>query len=206
MNELIDPLNHKLNLYCREVDIEELPSPEIQSTLSNMKSITVGERDEAHPDRRSLVGLSAPQMGELIRVIIIDIASDPAVSNFNPDLKFFINPRIIKSSPEENLGREGCFSVGEICGAVFRANEVTVAAIDENGKDFTYQSGNHFQARILQHEIDHLNGIRFPSRVREQKHLHRVGKDEFQDYRENWSTWDKIYPFQDWLKMYRGEK
>lgn len=205
MREFLDPTNRQLNLYSRELTVAELLLPEIKSITDDMRRIASGECDEAHPNRRLLVGLSAPQLGELIRIILIDVAADPTVPNFTPNLKFFINPRIVKASSEETLSREGCYSTGEICGAVFRANNVTVCALDEVGKEFTYQSGNKFQACILQHEIDHLNGIRFPSRVRDPKHLHQVGVEEFQNYRENWTTWTKYYPFDKWLEMYQGK-
>lgn len=204
MREFLDPTNRQLNLHSQELTVAELLSPEIKSITDDMRRITSGERDEAHPNRRSLVGLSAPQLGELVRIILIDVAADPTIPNFTPNLKFFINPRIIKASSEETLSREGCYSTGEICGAVMRANDVTVYALDETGEEFIHQSGNKFQSCILQHEIDHLDGIRFPSRIRDPKHLHQVGTDEFQDYRENWATWKKYYPFAKWLEMYQG--
>lgn len=72
-------------------------------------------------------------------------------------------------------------------------------------KKFIHKSSNLFQSRILQHEIDHLDGIRFPSRVRNPQQLHLVEFDDFQNYRENWATWTKYYPFEKWLQMYEGK-
>lgn len=204
MSELLTPTNRRLNLRSREVAIAELSSTVMQNVLADMRRIAVGERDDAHPEKRSLVGLAAPQLGELFRIILIDIAANPATPNFEPDLKFFVNPRIVEASANEVLDREGCYSTGEICGAVFRADSVTVEALDESGQPIIYRSANPFQARILQHEIDHLDGLRFPARVRNSAQLHRVAPDEFQAYRDNWATWSKSYPYQDWLKIYTG--
>lgn len=205
MSKLLTPTDRRLNLRSREVDVAELSSTVVQDVLADMRRIAIGERDETHPEKRSLVGLAAPQLGKLFRIILIDIAADPTTSNFVPNLKFFINPHIVEASANEVLDREGCYSTGEICGAVYRADSVTVVALDGSGQEFIHQSANPFQARILQHEIDHLDGIRFPARVRNSEHLHRVATDEFQTYRDNWMNWKILYPIEDWLKIERGE-
>jgi len=206
MREFLDPFDVRLNGYSREVLAAEINDPEIKSTMDDMLRIAGGERDEAHPNRATLVGMSAPQIGEFLRIIVVDVAADPLVPNFVPNLKLFIDPKIIEASSEENLNREGCYSTGKIGGAVLRANEVTISALDEQGKEFVHKSSNLFQSRIIQHEIDHLDGIRFPSRIRDPKHFHWVDLGDFQIYRQNWETWPKHYPVEDWLKMYRGEK
>ena len=204
MREFLDPFDATLNCPSRELTIKGLMSSDIKSLIKDMRLIASGERDEDHPNRPTLVGLSSPQLGELVRVILVDIAADPSVPNFTPNLKLFINPRITDSSAKESLMREGCYSTGEICGAVMRPEVVEVVALDEKGIEFKYKSSNIFQSHIIQHEIDHLDGIRFPSRIRNQKHLHLVEPDDFQDYRENWSNWSKLYPFEKWLLMYEG--
>jgi len=204
MRELLEPFDTKLNLLSRELEVPELSSAEIKSLFNDMQRIASGERDEDHPNRPTLVGLSSPQLGELLRIILVDIAADPSTPNFTPKLKFFINPRIIESSETESMMREGCYSTGIICGAVRRPESVTVVALDENGQEFKYISSNTFQSHIIQHEIDHLDGIRFPSRIRNQKYLHRVETEDFQNYRDNWQNWSKLYPFENWLEMYEG--
>ena len=206
MREYLDPYNTKLNSYSSELTLLDLTKPTIKSLFKDMVRIASGERDEAHPDRATLVGMSAPQIGEFVRVIIIDLAADPIIPNFTPNLQVFVNPKIVEASTEENLGREGCYSTGKIGGVVYRANKVTVSALDQNGKEFIHKSDNEFQSRIFQHEIDHLDGVRFPSRIRDPKHFHWVDLEDFQNYRKNWQTWSKYYPVEDWLNMYRGEK
>lgn len=204
MREFLDPYDKRLNLYSKELTLADLTSTTVKSVMHDMRRIAIGERDEGQPNKGTLVGLSAPQLGVFKRVILIDVAADPLVANFVPDLKLFVNPRIVEASTTENLGREGCFSTGKIGGAVLRADSVTVRALDEEGNEFTHKSSNLFQSRILQHEIDHLDGIRFPSRIRNPKHLHFVDMDDFQNYRENWETWTKLYPIEKWFKMYEG--
>lgn len=206
MRKLLDPFNTKLNMFSREVSKSEIASELVKSVIGDMQRTALGDRDATHQDLPSLVGLAAPQIGELIRIILIDINADPGKTNMMPKFKIFINPRIIKSSNTEILSREGCRSTGNICGAVYRAKLVTVVALNKSGEEFTYKPANDFLSCILQHEIDHLNGIRFPSRVRDKSQLHLVEELDFQNYRKNWRTWDKLCPYGDWLKMFNGEK
>lgn len=206
MREFLDPYDKRLNTYSKEVSVSDLSESTFKSLFDDMLHIAKGERDESKPNGPTLVGLSAPQIGEFLRVILVDTAANPAIPNFEPELRFFINPRIVKSSSEESLMREGCYSTGKIAGAVMRPESVTVIAIDEFGKEFEYSSAGIFQSHILQHEIDHLNGIRFPSRIRDTKYLHIVEPNDFQNYRQDWMNWPKLCPYEDWLKMYEGIK
>lgn len=94
------------------------------------------------------VGLAAPQVGVLRRVVVIDIGEGRI------DL---VNPEIIAAEGEQE-DREGCLSVPEECGIVKRPMKVTVKALDRNGKPFTI-TGEELLARALCHEIDHLDGV-----------------------------------------------
>ncbi|MGH9856743.1 MAG: peptide deformylase, partial [Acidobacteriota bacterium] len=105
-----------------------------------------------------------------------------------PDLKEFINPEIIESSDELEEGREGCFSTSRVCGIVERAKKVRVRAYNRQGELFEHEFEG-FPARVAQHEIDHLDGIRFPDRITDDRNLHWVEENEFGDYRENWRNW-----------------
>ena len=205
--KLLDPYDIRLNLYSKEVFINDIKTQPTQNLIDDMKKFAMGECSINKPRRQpSLVGLSAPQAGVFLRIILIDTNSIPGQANFEPQLKIFINPRIVWASKKEVLSREGCYSTGNICGAVYRSNSVKVVAFDEEGKEFVYKTNYYFQSCIIQHEIDHLNGVRFPSRIRNLKHLHIVDKEDFQSYRDNWKTWDKLCPMEDWLSMYIGKK
>lgn len=96
------------------------------------------------------VGLAAPQVGVLKRVIVIDIGEGPVK---------LINPEIVASSGSQ-LGAEGCLSCPGLIGEVKRAKRVTVKAQLPNGEETTIEAEDYF-AVVLQHEIDHLDGILF---------------------------------------------
>lgn len=109
------------------------------------------------------VGLAAPQIGESIRVLVAEYEDEQVA---------LVNPEIIKRSEEEVLGTEGCLSIpGYIGEDVPRAQSITVKARDPHGKEIRIKAEDWF-ARILQHEIDHLDGILYidhiaPDKVRE---------------------------------------
>ncbi len=98
------------------------------------------------------VGLAAPQIGILKRVIVIDVGDEHGLIEM-------INPEIIASSGEQ-FGPEGCLSIPGIRGDVRRAEKVTVKGLDRDGNEITIE-GSELLARAFQHEIDHLNGILF---------------------------------------------
>lgn len=102
------------------------------------------------------VGLAAPQVGESIRVLVAEY-EDEAVA--------LVNPEIIKRSEDEELGTEGCLSIpGYLGDDVARATAITVKARDPKGKEVRVKAEGWF-ARILQHEIDHLDGVLYTDRI-----------------------------------------
>jgi peptide deformylase len=114
------------------------------------------------------VGLAAPQVGESIRVLVAEY-EDQAVA--------LVNPEIIKRSDEEELGTEGCLSIpGYVGDDVPRATAVTVKARDPKGKEIRVKADGWF-ARILQHEIDHLDGILYTDRIPAEK-VREVTEDD----------------------------
>ena len=96
------------------------------------------------------VGLAAPQVGVLRRVIVIDIGEGPMV---------FINPEIVEQEGEQ-CGQEGCLSIPGVYMDVKRPNHVVVTAKNEKMEDIRVE-GDELLARALCHEIDHLNGSLF---------------------------------------------
>lgn len=114
------------------------------------------------------VGLAAPQIGESVRVLVAEY-EDQHVA--------LVNPEIIKSSEEQELGTEGCLSIpGYVGDNVPRALAVTVKARDPRGKEIRVRAEGWF-ARILQHEIDHLDGILYLDRIRPED-VREVREDE----------------------------
>ena len=103
------------------------------------------------------VGLAAPQVGELLRIFVIDV-SDPSGP---ADPLVFINPKIIKKSGAIN-SYEGCLSFPKAYTNVRRYSDVMVKAIDINGRPFVREAHNgELLARAIQHEFDHLDGKLF---------------------------------------------
>lgn len=102
------------------------------------------------------VGLAAPQIGESIRVLVAEY-EDEAVA--------LVNPEIIKRSEDNELGTEGCLSIpGYVGDDVPRALAITVKARDPKGKEIRVKAEGWY-ARILQHEIDHLDGILYTDHI-----------------------------------------
>jgi peptide deformylase len=105
------------------------------------------------------IGLAAPQIGQSIRLIVVE---------YNPTPLVLVNPRIIKHSWRKQLMTEGCLSIPGQVGLVKRYRGVKVAALDIKGKLFEIKAKG-LLAQVLQHEIDHLDGILFIDKVKNLK-------------------------------------
>lgn len=158
-----------------EVPVRNIPTSRIRHLISEMKKAL-----KSTPDG---VGLAAPQIGESLRIFIVSEEAEeidkaekagwerrkkdaPAMKNEKPyeerEWRYyvFINPTVQNTSRKKLEGSEGCLSVPGKYGAVKRHEKITVAAYDESGKKFT-RGASRFFARVMQHELDHLNGILF---------------------------------------------
>jgi len=115
------------------------------------------------------VGLAAPQVGILKRIVVIDVGEGPIV---------LINPEILETSGEQT-GDEGCLSVPGLAGQVTRPNYVKVKALDENMEEVIYE-GEGLLARAFCHEIDHLDGHLYVEKVEGELHepVYEEGEDE----------------------------
>ena len=102
------------------------------------------------------VGLAAPQVGILKRIVVIDVGEGPIV---------LINPEILETSGEQT-GQEGCLSVPNKVGIVTRPNYAKVKAYDENMQEYIIE-GTELLARCLCHEIDHLDGVMYVDKATE---------------------------------------
>lgn len=112
------------------------------------------------------VGLAAPQVGENIKLITVDIGEGAFA---------IINPKILKKNKEMQTFEEGCLCLPGIVGPVSRPSQVIVEGLDKNGKPFTIEAQG-FLATVLQHEIDHLDGIMFIDRIGDKSQIKEVSK------------------------------
>ncbi|WP_430882850.1 peptide deformylase [Fusibacter sp. JL216-2] len=136
-----DPVLRKKS---REIDTVD---PKIQGLIEDMIE-TMYDADG--------VGLAAPQVGILKRVVVIDIYDESGV-------KVLVNPEIIDQEGEQEEV-EGCLSLPGKAGVVKRPARVVVKALNEKGQAYTIE-GTGLLARALCHEIDHLNGVLFTDKV-----------------------------------------
>lgn len=140
IREIGDPV---LSKTCKEV--KEI-TPRIQELINDMLD-TLYEADG--------VGLAAPQVGILKRIVVIDTTGDDPI--------VLINPKVLETSGEQT-GYEGCLSVPGKTGQVTRANYVKALAYDENLEPFEIE-GTELLARAILHEVDHLEGHLYVEKV-----------------------------------------
>lgn len=128
--------------------VEDPTSPEIQQLIVDM-ALTMKKENG--------IGLAAIQVKENKRLILVETKDGPMA---------FINPEIISHSDNTEVSEEGCLSVPGSYGQVRRYYEVSVKSLDENGEEQVHDARGLF-ARVLQHEIDHINGILFIDKIEE---------------------------------------
>ena len=119
------------------------------------------------------VGLASPQLGILKRVIVYDVGDG---------LQAIVNPVIIRSSGEQWEPEEGCLSIPGLRGTVKRAAQVIVKGMDETGKPLRLRA-EEYAARVIQHEVDHLDGILFIDRA-DPSSLHQLTAEELEEERD----------------------
>jgi peptide deformylase len=152
---LDDPVLERRRLSAL-AQIRQLGDPALRAVALPIERFDEALRDDAERmaaimiDARG-VGLAAPQVGSLGRLVVVRAGEDaPVVA--------LCNPRIVWRSEEEESDFEGCLSIGEISVEVPRAVAVRVEAQDLDGRPFEL-APEGFQARVIQHELDHLDGV-----------------------------------------------
>ena len=158
----IEP-NQILHKKGRDLTVAELATPEIKKLIKNMTE-TMYIKDG--------VGIAAPQVGQSMQLCVIAKQYSPV--NPNEDL-VLVNPVWQKTSIRKAWDTEGCLSVPQIYGEVKRYFKIKVQALDKNGKPLQFEASD-FPARIVQHEVDHLNGILFIEKARNLHHVDTEAK------------------------------
>ena len=145
-------------LLQKSVPVERFDTPELQSLLQDMRD-TMAHLNGA--------GLAAPQIGVGLRVVIFGVKANPRYPGVEevPDT-VLINPVLTPLADELEEGWEGCLSVPGMRGVVPRYKRLKYSGFDERGKPFEREVSD-FHARVVQHEVDHLDGILYPMRIRD---------------------------------------
>lgn len=144
-------------------DILRKKSREVSEMTPKIKELIEDMFETMYED--SGVGLAAPQVGILKRIVVMDVDDRPFV---------LINPHILETDGAQT-GSEGCLSVPGKSGIVTRPNYVKVEAYDENMKHFVLE-GTELLARCICHELDHLDGVLYVDHV--EGELYEAGADD----------------------------
>ena len=151
-----------------KLKILTIPHPSLKTPATPVKEISkgmvrlAGDMLETMHSYPRCVGIAAPQVDNLVRMIAVDVSCYPKPHpNHGPVV--IINP-VIKNSSGSRTGREGCLSVPELTGNVTRAETVSIEGSDIEGKTISINAEG-FEAVVFQHEVDHLDGILFLDRV-----------------------------------------
>ncbi len=156
-----NPMLHKRG---RDLTKAEVSTPAIKKLIKNMIE-TMYIKDG--------VGIAAPQVNESLQVCIIAKQFSPLQNN--EDLAL-INPTWTKISLKTNWDTEGCLSVPFVYGEVKRYSKIKVKALNRHGEEIEFEASD-FPARIVQHEVDHLNGILFIEKARNLKKIDPLQKE-----------------------------
>jgi peptide deformylase len=145
-------------LWQKSLPVAKFNIPELNELLQDMRD-TMAHLNGA--------GLAAPQIGVGLRVVIFGVKGNPRYPDVDdvPDT-VLINPELTPLSSELEEGWEGCLSVPGMRGWVPRFRNLRYAGYDEKGQRFERSVGG-FHARVVQHEVDHLDGVLYPMRVRD---------------------------------------
>ncbi len=166
--------------------VSEIGSDVIRARSKEVEGITSAKIKKVITDLTdtmravNLVGMAARQIGVESRIFVTEIRKTMLRKDISlvDSLKVFINPHITKVSKKLVSGYEGCGSVadGGLFGVVKRPETISVHAFNEHGEEFELETSG-LLARIIQHEIDHLNGICFIDKVTDTQTL--LGQSEY---------------------------
>lgn len=152
------------------VDVAQIDHPDLQRLVDDMIDTMVDYEG---------IGLAAPQVFQSLRLIVVgDPEADPTDEDGMP-LTVLFNPQFTAMSEETASGWEGCLSIPEVRGVVPRSLEVSVRGYDRKGTPVEFIARDFF-ARVLQHEVDHLDGVLFLDRMDDLETLTFV--EEYQRY------------------------
>ena len=166
MATLVPQSHPVLHGIAEEVPVGDITSVRIKKVIKDMRAVLRSYKGGEFTG----VAIAAPQIGVSLRIFLIE-DTGPDKKDAHADAPRLsplvaINPHLVKLSKKKRLMNEGCLSVDNSYGAVYRATHATLRAYDERG--VSYQRGaSGLLAQIFQHEVDHLDGILFLDRAEE---------------------------------------
>lgn len=149
-------------------DTVVIPAPVLARTAARVEEIDDHVRalcEDLRDTMRAVghsVGVAAPQIGVGLRVLCMDVTGHPKARSCHGEV-VLVNPEVLAAQGRE-VGREGCMSVPELTGDVMRHTLVVVRGLTPKGRERVIEC-DAFEARVLQHELDHLEGLVFLDRV-----------------------------------------
>jgi peptide deformylase len=147
-------------IFCTPQPILNQTAGEVEAPSSNLTQLIQDMRQTML--NAAGVGLAAPQIGQLLRVCVLE-CTDGELGSF--PFTALVNPRIVWKSPEKVRMSEACLSIPGVEGEVKRSRRVRIEAVTEQFQPFCLTLDG-FMARVAQHEIDHLNGVLFTDYLR----------------------------------------
>jgi len=151
------------------LDILTYPDPRLKQVSAPVERFDdelrrrVADLEETRLNGPGAVGIAAPQVGWFQRVVIVDVSGARRRKNQNHGHMVLVNPEIVEWEGYA-VGREGCLSVPDYTGNVIRAERIRLEAHDPEGERRFYDMTG-FEARAVQHEMDHLDGLLFLDRL-----------------------------------------
>jgi peptide deformylase len=143
----------------------EIAAPVARFNTTELAAL-IADMDDTMRDAYG-AGIAAPQIGVSLRVVIFEVAQNPRYPHIAPvPYTVLVNPVVTALDAYEEEGWEGCLSVPGMRGLVPRARRVRYQGFDQTGLriDRTVEG---FHARVVQHEVDHLDGVLYPQRLRD---------------------------------------
>jgi peptide deformylase len=154
-------------------EVLKMGDPRLLEVAAPINSFGTAELDALLADMRDTMreqngaGLAAPQIGVGLRVVIFGIEANPRYPEAEPvPFTVLINPQLTPLGQEMEEGWEGCLSVPGMRGLVPRYRELRYTGFDPAGRPID-RTVRDFHARVVQHEVDHLDGILYPRRIRD---------------------------------------
>ena len=198
---VLKPHDPALRKPCLPITKSDLRKNTLQDEINELLDYVYGTSNKG-AKRNTLepmtVGLSANQVGLRHRISIVDLAIGKKGYN---DLHVLINPEIVWQSTTVTQNYEGCVNLPTIWGSVPRATKIKVKALDRSGNELLLTLSG-WPARLLQHEIGHLDGNLFIDLLKNSKKAFLVEKTDYSRFKKEKDAWKKYIDVSDLMKHY----